>query len=309
MKPTPVRTSLKRRHRIRKAILQWYQTWGRELPWRKTRNPYRILISEILLQQTQVHRVLQKYPQFLKKFPDLSALARGRRRDVILAWRGMGYNSRAVRLHLLARQVVEKHHGKLPSSYKELIQLPGVGKYTANALLSSGWRKNAAVVDINVRRVFSRILFSMKTTADLIPEEMSWNIAEDLVPRGNAYTWNQALMDLGATICTKSTPKCDSCPVGAFCFSRKHMRSIRVHLSRSEPSYKGIPNRIHRGKIVEELRRLNGRRAIPSETLGKRVLTGYTSRNEKWLKGILAGLEKDGLVKSNGKNGERISLA
>lgn len=299
----------KRRHRIRKAILQWYGTCGRELPWRKTKNPYRVLVSEIMLQQTQVHRVLQKYPQFLRRFPDFPSLAHGRRSNVILAWRGMGYNNRAVRLHLLARQVVEKHHGRLPSSYEELIQLPGIGRCTANALLSLGGRNAAAVVDINVRRVFSRVPFAMDTTADLIPEKVAWTIAEELVPRGNAYTWNQALMDLGATICTKSAPKCGDCPVAKFCSSRKHMRPIRVRLSRSEPSYGGIPNRIHRGKIVEELRRLNGKGGITRETLGKRVLTKYTSRNEKWLKGVLAGLEKDGLVKALGKNGERISLA
>jgi len=261
-----------------------------------------------MLQQTQVHRVLQKYPGFLRKFPGFLALARGQRADVILAWRGMGYNNRAVRLHLLAQRVVEEHSGKLPSSFDELIRLPGVGRYTANALLSSAWGKKAAVVDINVRRVFSRILFSMNSTADLIPEEQAWSVAEELVPRGNAYDWNQALMDLGATVCTKSAPKCHNCPVADFCSSRKRMRATRVRLSRPEPSYRGVPNRIHRGKIVEELRQLNGRKTISREILVKRVLAGSGKGNEKWVKDILAGLEKDGLVKVHG-SGERISLA
>ena len=145
------------------AVLRWYRQNGRTLPWRGEQDPYRVLVSEVMLQQTQVSRVLEKYPLFLKQFPTLRALARAERSSVIRAWRGMGYNNRAVRLHLLAQTVVNSHGGVLPRTEEELTLLPGIGRYTARALLSSVFHIPVPVVDVNVHRFFSRLFWPMRT--------------------------------------------------------------------------------------------------------------------------------------------------
>jgi A/G-specific adenine glycosylase len=158
------------------------------------------LIAEIMSHQTRLDRVLQLYPLFLKRFPSFRALARAPRARVVIAWRGLGYNCRAVRLHLLARAVVGKHGGTIPPSREEILALPGVGPYTAHALLVALHGTDDPVVDVNIRRVLSRIFWRMPTTADLRPEREVWDLATRLVPRGRGYEWSQALMDVGAMI-------------------------------------------------------------------------------------------------------------
>ncbi len=291
-------------------ILRWYARHGRPLPWRNTRNPYRILISETMLQQTQVQRVLVKYPEFLRRFPTVQSLANAPLRDVILIWRGMGYNSRAVRLHILARTVLHTNGGTLPEDQEALRALPGIGRYTANALLSFAFGRSVPVVDVNVRRVLSRILWKMESTTSLKDEQTIWEAAALLLPKGRAYAWNQALMDLGATICTARTPRCGECPVASLCASRKRIRRIAATAAKKEPSFNGLPNRAYRGRIIELLREC--RRSIHVHTVGKRIHKGYSTRNERWLTSLIAGLERDGLVATIGSGPvitRRVSLA
>jgi A/G-specific adenine glycosylase len=284
--------------RLVSLILRWYARHGRPLPWRNTRNPYRILISETMLQQTQVQRVLIKYPEFLRRFPTMQSLASAPLRDVVMIWRGMGYNNRAVRLHILARTVVEKHGSALPEDQVSLRTLPGIGKYTANALLSFAFGASVPVVDVNVRRVLSRIRWKMVTTGSLQDEGTVWQTAEELLPPGRAYDWNQALMDLGATICTARNPRCDECPVMSVCVSRRSMRRIAVPLLKKELMFHGIPNRAYRGRIIDVLR--GSKRSMRVEDVGKRIHTGFSRRNERWLTSLIAGLERDGLVATTG---------
>lgn len=285
-----------------RTVLHWYRRHGRRLPWRGIRDPYRILISEIMLQQTQVSRVLRKYPIFLKAFPTIHALAGAQRAAVIRGWQGMGYNNRAVRLHLLAQTVVDRHNGKLPQDYEALVVLPGIGKYTAHAILSSAFVQAVPVVDINVRRLFSRLFWPMPSERLMRPEKEIWPLAAALLPRRSAYDWNQALMDLGATICTARSPHCMECPVARFCKSRKRMQSPQLRSSPSrasspEPSYRGVPVRIHRGKIVEALRNVQEGRQIAFKTLAAKLFRDPTSADELWIAKTLAALEKDGLVR------------
>ncbi len=292
-----------------KAIRRWYKLQGRTLPWRNISNPYRILISEIMLQQTQVSRVLVKYPEFLKRFPTLRSLANAKQRDVVLAWRGMGYNNRAVRLHKFAQEIVRNHKGKIPADFDSLIALPGIGKYTANALLSSAFDQHLPIVDVNVQRVLSRIFWRMKSTADIRSSYEIWKAAENILPRADAYNWNQALMDLGALICTANNPKCPECPVLKFCSSQKQMRHERRHRTRNEPSLAGIPNRIFRGRIIEHLRKKKNSRL---DVLGNAIHPNFTLLQESWLKKLVDSLAADGLVtvKHNGLlQTSRISLA
>ena len=287
---------------IRRAILQWYKRQGRTLPWRNITSPYRILLSEIMLQQTQVSRVLVKYPEFVHRFPTLHSLARARQRDVVLAWQGMGYNNRAVRLHAFARAIVEKHRGRIPNDFETLIALPGIGRYTANALLSSAFGEQLPIVDVNVQRVLSRIFWRMNSTAAMRSTTEIWMRAEQILPKGNAYNWNQALMDLGASVCTARVPRCEDCPVARFCSSRVGMKQAGVSRPKSEPSRDGIPNRMFRGRIIERLRQLSETESVRADFLGKAIHPGFSKEHEPWFRKLLSDLQDDGLIRIRGNN-------
>jgi A/G-specific adenine glycosylase len=207
---------------FRRKLHGWFRQHSRDLPWRKTRDPYRILISELMLQQTQVSRVLDFYRRFLERFPDLPSLAKAKPQRVLEAWEGLGYYARARNLHTLARHVTETRGGVIPSEPAELRSLPGVGAYTAGAVASFAYEKRAALVDTNVARVLHRVFapeLDPKSGAGL---KRLWHIAEQLLPRTGKLTWthNQALMELGALICSARAPKCSMCPVQTGCASR-----------------------------------------------------------------------------------------
>ena len=283
--------------KIHKAVLCWYTRHGRDLPWRKTRKPYRILLSEVMLQQTQVSRVLAKYPLFLKRFPNFKSLSATRTDTVIRAWRGMGYNNRSVRLQILAKQVTKECAGKLPQSLPELERLPGIGPYTAHALACFAFGQNVPVVDTNIRRVLQR-LFPSKSD--------EWKTAQRVLPKRNAYDWNQALMDLGATVCLPRNPRCNICPVVTDCPS-SFRQFKRTFTPKREPSRNGIPNRIYRGRIVELLRM--SRRPLRATHVGEQIMSRFARKDIRWLKDILNGLERDGLLRlKNGKSELRVSL-
>ncbi len=290
---------------IRRRLLRWYHRSGRDLPWRRTREPYRVLISEVMLQQTQVSRVLTQYPRWLKRFPAITVLARARRSTVIRAWRGMGYNARAVRLHGLAKAVVRNHNGRLPRHTAALQHLPGIGRYTAHAVACFAFGQSVAVVDTNVRRVLSR-LFPRETKRKDI-----WAVASGILPKQRAYDWNQVLFDLGSTVCTARTPQCTVCSLEAHCPSA-HNVAVRVLQSKREPMrppLADIPNRIYRGRVVEALRDAP-RGSLSAQRLGKLVKPDYTRRNQMWFLQLLRSLERDGLVTlSNGSAHLTVSLA
>ena len=263
-----------------------------------------------MLQQTYMSRVLAKYPVFLRRFPSLQKLAGARQKDVVMAWQGMGYNNRAVRLHRLANTVVGNFGGELPRTYPDLLSLPGVGRYTANALLSSAFRKTVPIVDVNIRRVFSRIFWPMTSTAAVRPQEEIWDLAGKLVPPRGAYKWNQALMDMGAMICTARSPRCNLCPVARLCASKNSMTRV-VPSTRNRSSTGDVtPNRIYRGRIIEVLRRHTRRQHLSTDTLGRAIHPRYGKTRRRWLESLLTGLEKDGLIKrSTMGRWRRISLA
>lgn len=280
--------------RIISPVRRWYRLHGRALPWRGESDPYRIILSEIMLQQTQVSRVLGAYPRFLRRFPSMLSLARARRRDVVLAWRGMGYNNRAVRLHALATVLVERKM-RIPSEASSLLELPGIGRYTAHAILSSVHGLPVPVVDVNIRRLLSRVFWRMPSTADMRSEPEIWRTAAGILPRRGVYDWNQALMDIGATICTARLPSCSRCPLGAICASRKGMKRAGRATGKSEPGLHGVPNRIYRGRIVEALRKRKS--GFSPGALGKEIHPGFSLQHAPWLNRLLEGLERDGLVR------------
>ncbi|HEX8849792.1 MAG TPA: hypothetical protein VF761_09705 [Gemmatimonadaceae bacterium] len=205
-----------------RRLRAWYRRSARDLPWRRTRDAYRILVSELMLQQTQVSRVVPKYHEFLKTFPSLGHVARATPDRVMEAWSGLGYYARARNLHKLAAHVTNdgrRPRAKLPAEPHELRALPGIGAYTAGAVASFAYGKRAALVDTNVARVLSRVFaphLSPKRPRDLT---VIWRIAERGLPRTGSATWthNQALMELGALVCTARVARCGECPVRAVC--------------------------------------------------------------------------------------------
>jgi A/G-specific adenine glycosylase len=195
-------------------------TWGaaslRDLPWRRTRDPWAVLVSEAMLQQTQVARVVERYEPFLARFPDSAAMAAAPLADVLDAWAGLGYYRRARDLHRAATAIVERHGGRLPSTLEELVALPGVGAYTARAVLVFALEQDHGVVDTNVARVLARAFTGAPMTAGVVQR-----LADAVVPTGSAWLHNQAMLDLGATVCTARAPGCDVCPLRSGCAWRR----------------------------------------------------------------------------------------
>jgi len=288
--------------------MRWYRKNGRTLPWRGSPNAYHVLLSEIMLQQTQVSRVLAAFPEFLRRFPTLNSLAAAANRDVVVAWRGMGYNNRAVRLHALARILVRKRGGRLPRTAEELVELPGIGRYTAAALLSSVHGAREPVVDVNVRRFYSRLLYRMPTLDAMAGEEGIWSDALEWLPSRNTYDWNQALMDIGALVCTARNPACGRCPVNSLCVSRPTMRRERRPGRKTEKLHRGVPLRIYRGRIVEQLRSVP--HGLTEKAISQAVFPSPTLIDESVVRRLLSALERDGLVSlKRSRGGIRASLA
>ncbi len=203
------------------SLLEWYAKNARELPWRSTQSPYRTWISEIMLQQTQVDTVTPYFSAWMERFPDVETLAEANEQEVLSYWEGLGYYSRARNLHKAARIVQSEMGGKLPKTAKALQQLPGIGPYTAGAIASIAFGEDAVAVDGNIRRVFSRLFNISVPARSTEGEKIIWRLAEEHLPMGKAGAYNQALMDLGATICTSNDPTCGTCPLSEDCLALK----------------------------------------------------------------------------------------
>ncbi len=216
------------RQRFRRRLLAWYRRHGRNLPWRHTRDPYRILVSEIMLQQTQVNRVVPKYEQWVEKYPTLDALAKARPRDLVRTWYPLGYNIRPRRLHAIARESVARYGGTLPDDEATLRSFKGIGAYTAGAILSFAFGRRAAILDTNVARVLHRVFVGKGNQRSHAMQRHLWNVSETLLPRRHVYDYNQGLMDFGATVCTARNPRCTGCPLTAMCRAGP-MDSTRSH--------------------------------------------------------------------------------
>ena len=213
--------------RFQRGLLRWYARHQRPLPWRQTRDPYRILVSEIMLQQTQVIRVEEFYRRFLGRYPSIAALAAARPGQVRDAWAGLGYYARARNLHAAARTVVRTMGGRLPSEPSDLERLPGIGRYTAAAVASIAFGRDVGTVDTNIVRVLGRAFRLPGRVGSAVRAKATWRAVNRLVPPGRASEWNQALMDLGATICVARAPRCERCPVRAACVTGRRRTPAR----------------------------------------------------------------------------------
>ena len=272
------------------ALLSWYAEHGRDLPWRRTRDPYAILVAEVMLQQTQVERVIPIWHAWLARFPGFADLARATRSDAIRAWHGLGYNLRAVRLHQIAQQVVEKHDGSLPATLEGLLALKGVGRYTAGAVACFAFDQPVAMVDTNVRRVLGRVFLGPAAE----PSEVA-RLAEAVVPVAAAYAWNQALMDLGATLCRARRPLCLVCPLREVCVSAGE-HAVRERRPAYAADRQAAEERLRRGRVVAVLREL------PAG--GSLQLSQLEARLDEPLSAVVERLISDGLVSRDEGDGQ-----
>lgn len=253
--------------RFRDCIFSWWEIHKRDLPWRKTRDPYKILISECMLQQTQVSRVLPRYEQFLSVFPTVYDLARASVADVLREWKGMGYNRRALYLKRLSEEIVQKYNGEFPRKEKELLKLPGLGKYTARAILVFAFNENVSLIDTNIRQIILYHFFHS------IPQKESiiQSVADQLLPEGKSWEWHQALMDYGAIEMSKVR------------------RSQRIKNKSAVPFRES--NRFFRGRIIDYLREKSWNRDL----LVQEMASQY-GRDVDFHKKILEDLRSEGLI-------------
>jgi A/G-specific adenine glycosylase len=246
-------TSLKNVSTFRRSLAVWFALHGRDLPWRKTRDPYAILVSEFMLQQTQVATVIPYYNKWLRQFPDFASVARASQNDVLHAWQGLGYYNRARNLHATAKIVQERYRGVFPSNTSTIRKLPGIGRYTANAVATFALNQSVPIVEANSARVLAR-LFHMRSPIDsAIGREKLWETATQLVPTTNPARFNSALVDLGALVCLPNKPKCSICPVKKFCRAKN---PGALPIKKSKPHTKRLIERhafvVSKGKILLE---------------------------------------------------------
>jgi len=309
--PSSLRPAPEQLERVHFFLFQWYAAARRDLPWRSTDDPYAILVSEMMLQQTQVDRVLPKYRQFLAAFPTLAELAAAPTADVISIWVPLGYNMRAVRLQAIARQVIAEYGGRIPDTIEELLRLKGVGRYTAGAIACFAYKKQVATVDTNIYRVLHRIFLGLEHPEPKLSKEQMLALAEGVLPGGKAYDWNQALMDLGATTCTSTNPQCVQCPLQEVCNAYREMRQHSLFpsgmvlrqlrkVAEKKTTYQTQPftstNRYFRGRIVDHLRSLPAGQRMPLATLGPKIKPEFSDNDLHWLQKLVDGLAKDGLI-------------
>lgn len=273
-------------------VLRWFSSNGRVFPWRADRDAYRTLVAEVMLQQTQTGRVGPVYDAFLKTFPTISSLARASAMDVIKAWRGLGYNKRAVSLQQAAQKIEHEFAGEVPSGVKLLKTLPGVGEYSASAIACFAFDAQVPVVDVNVTRVLGRAVMA----SDAPEPKALARVAAERLPVGKAYEWNQALMDIGATLCRIDTPLCARCPLKSSCayFGKGMHASPAVSRTPKQGPFQGSARQA-RGNIIDALRdaAANG---LTLGTLAKAMHPNGHDRDLAWLAELLTNLERDGLV-------------
>jgi len=244
-------------------IFNWWADSKRDLPWRKTRDPYNILVSEVMLQQSQVSRVLPKYEEFLFFFPDVYTLARASRAKILRVWRGMGYNRRALFLKRAAERIVKDYYGEFPESEQELVKLPGLGKYTARAILVFAYAQDVPLIDTNIRQIITHFFFKDKLQKESVVQE----VADALVPVGKSWEWHQALMDYGALALAKVP-----------------------NTVKKQKKFKGS-DRFYRGRIMDFLRE----RSYQEPRLLAQLSREY-DKPHIFFEKILSGLSRDGLI-------------
>lgn len=226
--------------RFRRALGAWYRRHARDLPWRRTRDPYAILVSEMMLQQTQVATVRPYFERFVKALPDFAALAAADEQEVLRLWQGLGYYGRARRLHQAAGEIVRQHGGRFPRDLEAAQRLPGVGRYTAGAVLSIAFDLRVPILEANTMRLFSRLLGYRLDPWSSEGQRVLWALAEAVLPHRHVGRFNQALMELGSMVCTRQRPRCQTCPVASLCAARQEGLQLVIPRPRRRPATESL---------------------------------------------------------------------
>ena len=284
---------------IRAGLLTWFEANRRDLPWRRTRDPYRILVSEVMLQQTQVDRVIPYYERFLERFPDIASLANAPASEVIRLWSGLGYNRRAINLQRTAQAVMNEHGGTFPHDVMSLRSLPGIGPYTAGAIACFAFEQDVAFVDTNMRRVIHRLVAGPELPDPQLSDKEIVSIASALVPPGDGWRWNQALIEFGALQCTARKPACVICPLRELCVAAPVIQDSIANLPKgtrlkNEGTFEGS-NRQYRGRILQALQSSPAGLTLPE--LGGAIHDDFTPERLPWLVELVEALARDGLAR------------
>jgi A/G-specific adenine glycosylase len=290
------------RESVQRALVEWYEADHREFPWRRTEDPYEILVSEVMSQQTQLDRVVEAWQDFLDQWPTVAALRDADRADVVGFWtsHSLGYNNRAKYLHEAARQVVEEYDGEWPRDPDGLSNLMGVGPYTANAVASFAFNNGDAVIDTNVKRVLHRAF-------DVPDDDAAFEaVAPALLPEDQSRVWNNAIMELGGVACGK-TPRCDEaqCPWREWCQAYETGDFTAPDVP-TQPAFEGSRRQM-RGRVISVLKEYD---ELPLDDLGPRVRVDYSPDGEygrEWLRDLCGDLEADGLVALDGRDGRTVA--
>ncbi|NMM98808.1 A/G-specific adenine glycosylase [Bifidobacterium olomucense] len=294
MSANSANTDAQQLKRTRIKLAAWWEANARDLPWRFGRtSPWGVLVSEVMSQQTQMSRVVPYWTDWMARWPDAQALADAPKADVITAWGRLGYPRRALRLQECARVVTEQYHDELPHTYEELIGLPGIGDYTASAVLSFAFGKRIAVIDTNIRRVLSRVFLGVESLGGAAsPAERA--LANRVLPEqsgaGESVTWNQSVMELGAVVCTAKSPLCEACPVADDCMFLKLGRpGLGQRRTRPRQRFQGTDRQV-RGLVLAALRELPAGASLPRKDAGK------LWNDQVQLASCIASLDDDGLI-------------
>ena len=294
-------------------ILQWYSHHKRHLPWRSDNiDPYYVVVSEFMLQQTQVPRVIEKFQEFMMKFPTISHVALASKAEVIHAWSGLGYNRRALLLHAFAQQVYQEYDGKIPNTKENLSKLPGMGPYTTGAILSFAFNLPEPAIDVNVRRIYMRHFHGKDQGLPMAKKEEQelYELIRSTIPENKSSALHNALMDFGSLICQRDKPLCPQCSLQQSCkfyplYITEKEKALFVMEKKAEKGVyengKFIPNRIFRGRIVEFVRK-NEWKEIAFSELGMVIKKDYNESEEEWLLSLCEGLKKDRLIEYTQQN-------
>jgi A/G-specific adenine glycosylase len=287
------------------ALLTWFAAHGRDLPWRHTRDPWPILVSEVMLQQIQVARAVPFYDAFLARFPIVHDLAAAPLADAIIVWGDLGRYRRVVNLHRAARLIATEHGGLIPADVAALRRLPGIGPYTAAAVACLAFGQDLACIDTNVRRVLHRLLTGVDVPRPIAGEAALARLAAAAVPPGRGWDWNQGLMDLGATVCAARRPACARYPVQSHCRAHPAILDALAQAGRPGPGQWPVDryqdsNRYHHGRVLARLRaHALGERAaegLSLAELGAQLRPGFAEVDLPWRRGVVASLARDGLA-------------
>jgi A/G-specific adenine glycosylase len=290
---------------VQSALLAWFAANRRDLPWRHTRDPYRILVSEVMLQQIQVSRAIPFYLAFIERFPTVGALAAAPLAEAIRVWGDLGRYRRVVNLHRAARLIVAEHGGQVPRDPDVLHRLPGIGPYTAGAVACFAFEDDTAFVDTNMHRVLHRIFVGVDVPEPTAGHAGVMGLARIAIPPGRGWDWNQGLMDFGALHCTARKPACGGCPVSPVCRAYPAIQTALAEqprvTDRPQAAYRyEESNRFYRGRVLATLRDVSVTEAaadgIDLRDLGAQVREGFTDGDVLWLYGVVESLTKDGLA-------------